>query len=166
MIKLEAFNENDFSRLISWIDSEELLVQFAGPIFSYPLTNSQLELYLDDKNRHPFKIIDKESNTIFGHAEIYLQGNNCVKLCRILIGKSDFKGKGLCTKIVTELLNISFNKLNAKVVELNVYDWNESAIRCYKKAGFVIQKEKSKTNSANGKTWTSLNMEITEKDWR
>jgi len=46
MIKLEPFTSKDFLRLINWMDSERELVQFAGPIFSYPLTENQLTEYI------------------------------------------------------------------------------------------------------------------------
>jgi len=38
MITLEPFDREDFERLINWVDNEEILVQFGGPIFSFPLT--------------------------------------------------------------------------------------------------------------------------------
>ena len=47
MIRLEPFTNNDFLRLINWMCSERELVQFAGPIFSYPLTENQLAEYLN-----------------------------------------------------------------------------------------------------------------------
>ncbi len=39
MIKLEYFERNNFKQLIDWIDSEEFLLQWGGPVFSYPLQN-------------------------------------------------------------------------------------------------------------------------------
>ena len=49
MIKLVQFENTDFDRLISWVYSEEFMIQFAGPIFTFPLTTEQLELYVSDK---------------------------------------------------------------------------------------------------------------------
>jgi len=36
MILFEKFEKSDFDRLIGWVDSELFMVQFSGPIFSYP----------------------------------------------------------------------------------------------------------------------------------
>jgi len=58
MIKLEPFTQRDFDRLISWVDNAELLMQIAGPGFSFPLTVDQLQKYLDDKNSYAFNVID------------------------------------------------------------------------------------------------------------
>ena len=116
MIELKPFQKDDFSSLISWINNENDLVQFAGAIFTFPLTNNQLNNYLKDLNRHAFKVIYKLDNSIIGHSEIYINKNKTAKLCRILIGNPKFRGKGLGQKIVKELVHISFDNYNEKIV--------------------------------------------------
>jgi RimJ/RimL family protein N-acetyltransferase len=159
MIQLEPFTSSDFSRLISWIDNEEELIQFAGPIFNFPLTKRQLNKYLEDKNRFAFKVVEVNPKQNIGHCEIYLSEQKA-KLCRILIGEKSFRGKGLGLQIVNDLLEISFTKFDKSFAELNVFDWNVNAIKCYENAGFVINKNIVKTIEVNGKTWTSLHMTI------
>ncbi len=166
MIELKPFNKDDFPFLIKWIDNKEILFQFAGDIFAYPLTNIQLEKYLNDLNRNAFKVINKMNNSIIGHSEIYLTKNKTAKLCRILIGEPKFRGKGLGKIIVQELVRISFEKYNAKKVELNVYDWNTSAIKCYEKVGFKTENGVIKTTKINNTIWTAINMVITKENWK
>lgn len=52
MIELKPFTEEDFEVIKSWVGNAEELFQFAGPIFSFPLTDIQLRKYLqmEDKN--------------------------------------------------------------------------------------------------------------------
>jgi RimJ/RimL family protein N-acetyltransferase len=159
MIKLEPFTKNDFSRLVSWVKNEEELIQFAGPFFTFPLTEDQLEKYLEDKNRFAYKVIEIISNQTIGHCEIYLTEVSA-KLCRILIGEKSFRGKGFGSEVVTLLVEKCFNEFSYSHAELNVYDWNTSAIKCYEKAGFVVNPKKSKTIEVNNKIWTSINMFI------
>jgi RimJ/RimL family protein N-acetyltransferase len=156
MIILEKFVENDFEKLISWVSSKEELVQFAGPIFEFPLSKEQLKNYISDQNVKAFKII-YENNHI-GHAEINLSKGSIPLLCRILIGDKDYRGKGLGQKTVETLLSICKKELNSNKVELNVFDWNETAIKCYEKVGFKYNKEKQKKIIINGKIWLSVNM--------
>ncbi|BAV04074.1 Acetyltransferase (GNAT) family protein [Filimonas lacunae] len=52
----------------------------------------------------------------------------------------------------------AINNLNISSVELNVYDWNTPAIRCYEKVGFVLVPEKYTTINVNGEEWKSVNM--------
>ena len=159
MIKLVPFEENDFEKLISWIDSEELLVQFAGAVvFKYPLTKEQLAIYNSDDKRLAFKVVEIETRKTIGHAEIYLVNPEIVRLCRILIGDKEYRGKGIGQQIIQQLRDYSFDKFNAGIVELNVYDWNISAIKCYEKVGFKINPNGTSTTEVNGKIWTAINM--------
>ncbi len=45
-IRIEKFSETDFDTLLSWVKDEKELIQFAGPIFSFPLTKEQLIKHL------------------------------------------------------------------------------------------------------------------------
>lgn len=138
--------------------SEELLVQVAGPIFTYPLTEMQLFTYLEDNNRYPFKVVDADSGETIGHAEIYRHGENAGKFCRILVGDENHRGKGIGQEIISQLLTYSIDRLKMQEIELNVYDWNTSAIRCYEKVGFKLVPGKYTTIDVQDKTWKSLNM--------
>ena len=158
MIKLEKFTEIDFERLINWIENEEILVQFSGPIFKFPLTKEQLNTYLYSENTISFKVINLETNEIIGHSEIYKSEDNEVRLCRILIGDKKQRGKGFGKKIITELVKYSYEKLNVEKIELNVYDWNKSAIHCYEKSGFEINPKKFSEIEVKGIKWIGLNM--------
>ncbi len=160
IIKLGPFRQDDFETLISWIDTEEHLVQFAGDIFTFPLTNEQLKQYLEDAKRHAFRVFDAATNKTIGLGEAYQFDQNTVRLCRILIGNLEYRGKGLGKLITRLLIKFSFEKLNADSVCLNVYDWNKGAIKCYEKAGF--QKVEIQTGEImfKGKIWTTIKMQI------
>src|SRR3954447_11132106 len=114
MITLQPFTSNNFDTLISWIDSKETLMQFAGPDFIFPLTYDQLEKYLDNNCRVPFTVSDSSTNKVIGHAEIFLPDDNTAILCRILIGDKNNRGKGLGQQIVKQLLQIAFTKFNVQ----------------------------------------------------
>ena len=166
MIKLAKFTNIDFERLINWAENEEMLVQFSGPIFKFPLTKQQLEKYLTDENCMPFKVINTETEEIIGHSEIYKSENNVAKLCRILVGDKKLRGKGIGEKIVNKLVEYCFEKLDVEKVELNVYDWNKSAIKCYEKSGFEINPNKISQIVVKGEIWISLNMILEKNSWK
>lgn len=157
MIQLEPFGPADFDTLISWVDSEETMVQFAGPIFSFPLTRQQLEDYLANDNRYAFAVRNQEGQHI-GHAEILFRDDQTAVFCRILIGDPAHRGRGLGGALIRSLQQFAFHQLGATGVELNVYDWNTGAIRCYEREGFSINPHKVNTKEVKGQTWTALNM--------
>lgn len=165
MIILESFEKIDFDDLISWVNNEEILMQFAGPIFTFPLTTLQLDEYLNDKNRLAFRIIDSSVKANIGHAEIYLPNETTAILCRIIIGNPAHRGQGIGQQIVNELLKICFIDLDVEKAELNVFDWNTGAIKCYEKVGFSTNVDKIKIRELKGKVWKALNMSINKTDW-
>lgn len=164
MIQFEKFTATDFEQFINWIENEEMMVQFCGSLFSYPITKAQLEAYLSIENTTIFKIIDATTAVSIGHCEIVTAEENTAKLCRILIGDPKARGKGLGGKIVTALTRYCLEQLQVKTIELNVYDWNIAAIQCYEKAGFAIHPSKSTTTVFKDQTWRSINMVYKKQD--
>ena len=165
MIKLETFDKDSYEDLISWINSEEQLMQFAGPAFTFPLTKEQLEISLSDQSRCAFKVVNCKTNVAIGHSEIYLTDHSAY-LGRIIIGDKELRGKGLGQQIVNLLLDFVFSKLDQIEVELNVFDWNVEAIKCYEKVGFVINPNKKSERKIKNRVWTAINMTIDKLKWQ
>lgn len=158
MIGLQAFTVEDAPGLISKIKDKRMLLQFAGPMYRFPLTEDQLEADLANENRILFKIIDQARNVI-GHAQIFLKEETFL-LGRILIWDENNRGKGYGKKIMVELLKYGFSHFDKETAELNVYDWNTGAIECYKKVGFTIDPDIKNETTIDEETWLSLNMKI------
>ncbi|UKB82261.1 GNAT family N-acetyltransferase [Chryseobacterium sp. MEBOG06] len=159
MIKLQPFKTEDIQMLISRIPDKRALLQFAGPMYSFPLTEDQLKKDLSDENRTLFKIIGETDQNAIGHAQIFLKENTFL-LGRILIWNENNRGKGYGKKTVQELLKYGFHNFDRETAELNVYDWNTGAIECYKKVGFEIDPDVMSEVSIDHEIWISVNMKI------
>ncbi|MFL5742601.1 MAG: GNAT family N-acetyltransferase [Flavisolibacter sp.] len=165
MIRLEKCDQSCYDTLISWVDSAEALMQFAGPAFTFPLTKEQLEKSLSDNKRFAFKVVDVGTALPIGQAEIYLSEKSAY-LGSILIGNKRLRGKGVGKGIVSQLLAYAFDVLAQTKVELNVFDWNTGAIKCYEKVGLCINPSKRATRKVSGQTWTAINMFIDKGKWQ
>ena len=159
MIRLQKFDKGDYDNLISWIDSEEMLIQIAGRQMTFPVTREQLDVSQGDPNRNAFSIIDTETDKSIGHCELYLMENSA-KIDRVIIGDRTMKGKGICNQLMGLLLDHGFNVMNQDLIELNVFSWNAPAIRCYEKAGLIKNLEKTMEFDTNGEKWIAFNMSI------
>jgi RimJ/RimL family protein N-acetyltransferase len=164
MIQLQQFEKGGYATLISWVDNPEMLMQFAGPALVFPLTEEQLDQSLSDTNRFAFTIADTATGAPVGYAEINLTDKTAC-LGRILIGDKSMRGKGLGTQVVQLLLAYAFSRFDKTVAELNVFNWNTAAIKCYEKAGFTINPGKKLERKINGETWTAINMVINKEKW-
>lgn len=165
MIRLQKFDKEDYDNLMSWIDSEEMLIQIAGWQMSFPVTKEQLDISQADPNRNAFSIIDSETGKSIGHCELYMMENSA-KIDRVIIGDRSMRGKGLCAQLMRLLLDYGFNELNQQVIELNVFDWNAGAIRCYETSGLTKNLEKTMEFETNGEKWIAFNMSIDKKNYQ
>lgn len=164
MIELQEFTPLDFDTFISWINNEKELFQFAGPIFTFPLTRDQLENYLKMDDLVPFKVVWTETNEVIGHCELnYQKGHH--RLSRILIGNKSFRGQKIGEQIVFKMAEKFFEDPEVDQVDLNVFDWNLAAIKCYENAGFKINPFYIRTMRVTGDTWVRLNMDLTRDRW-
>ena len=166
MITLEKFGKQDFDRLISWIDTEELMIQFSGSIFNYPITHEQLEKYLNDHIRMVYKVTLVETGETIGHCELDKidEKNRSAGICRVLIGDIKYRNKGFGKMIIRELIKIAFSDLHIHRLHLNVFDFNCQAIRCYEECGFSIEGLLMDTTRIGNKYWSVYNMSIINKD--
>lgn len=158
MIRLEPFEPEDFDRLIGWVDSERTLVQFAGPIFSWPLDAAQLRKYLEDPTCRAFKVRAISENRIVGHAELVQVSPEECKIARVLIGDRADRCKGYGSAVIRQLVAEAITQAGISKISLNVFSWNEPAIRCYQNLGFRDTGIR-KTVRVGSEEWESLRME-------
>jgi RimJ/RimL family protein N-acetyltransferase len=173
MIRLEHFQEPDFTQLIEWLHNEELLTNWSGNLFNFPLSTESLVWYIQDTNiindssAFVYKAIDEEGNTI-GH--ISLAGiswkNRSARITRVLIGEKAQRGKGYCNGMIKAVLKIAFEELNLHRVSLGVYDNNKAALKCYEKAGLSKEGIHRDILWYKGAWWSMIEMSILEKEWR
>ncbi|MEL7145569.1 MAG: GNAT family protein, partial [Bacteroidota bacterium] len=149
--------KEDFKMLRSWVDNPAILYQFAGPLFSYPLTDSQLCEYVETPDIQPFKIVFTDTNEHIGHCELNLtNGQN--RLSRILIGRKDLRGQRIGQRAVEIMAAMLFEKPEVMAIDLNTFDWNKAAICCYKRVGFQINEEATEPMIVKDQVWTKLNL--------
>ena len=158
MLKLEPFTQDDFSKLIGWIDTKRELVQFAGDLFTYPLSEDQLHAYLSQEKLVAKKIIHIESGEVIGHCELNFL-NEYPRLSRILIGNKQNRGLGYGAKIIRLMIDAIQKEIPSKQVELRVFGYNTNAIKLYEKEGFVIQEKYTlQFQYTEDESWTNYYM--------
>ncbi len=174
MIKLAYFERSDFDQLMEWIKDDELLMNWSGSLFSYPLTTKSLEWYIDNVNdinnsdAFIYKAVDITTGDTIGHISLgsISRKNKSARISRVLVGGIDCRGKGCCQQMVKAVLKIGFEDLKLHRISLGVYDFNTAAISCYQKSGFVIEGTTRDVLNYKGKWWSLVEMSILEYEWR
>jgi RimJ/RimL family protein N-acetyltransferase len=172
MIALAPFEQKDFAALIHWINNEELLMSWSGNLFSFPLTQSSLEWYIEDTNiastsdAFVYNVVNEEGTSI-GH--ISLGGiswkNRSARITRVLISPEK-RGKGCCSEMITAVLKIGFESLNLHRIGLGVYTNNDAAVSCYQKSGLKIEGIQRDVLWQKDHYWSMIEMSILEDEWK
>lgn len=156
---LRKYLSSDFEVLDSWITSAELLFQFAGTAWTFPLTGNQIHQYQVTFPERQFYVACDETDNPFAFGEIIVGDINSPRLGRLLIGESESRGKGLGLLFVNMLIEECRAKIDTDIIYLYVFHDNFQAIRCYEKAGFKFVPDKSITFTYNNEDQVALLME-------
>ncbi|MDY0094462.1 MAG: GNAT family protein [Candidatus Vecturithrix sp.] len=172
-ITLEPFTSTDIDVLLSWIPSAAFLLQWAGSTYTYPLDVSQISRYLQTaQGEQPpnlmFKAVAQESGRYVGHCELITIDwrNRSARMSRILVGPQELRGQGLGGQIVRALLQIAFETLHLHRVDLGVFDFNQSAIACYKRVGLQTEGIMRESHRYENEHWNLCIMAMLEHEWR
>ena len=95
-----------------------------------------------------------------------LDGENGSALYHITIGESDAWGKGYGTEATQMMLDHAFGTLGLHRIALYVFEFNERAIRAYKRCGFVVEGRSRESIWRDGRWWDEMAMSVLESDWR
>jgi RimJ/RimL family protein N-acetyltransferase len=173
-IELAYFTPADFQQLINWVDSDQLLTNWAGSLFSFPLDEEKLGWYIKDTNDPEtsdalvYKAVDRASGQTVGHISLgsISRKNRSARISRVLVGNTCERGKGVCQSMIQSVLRIGFEDLQLHRISLGVYDFNTSAIRCYEKCGFRTEGITRDVLLYGEEFWSLVEMSILEDEWR
>ena len=145
MLRLRPYKSCDAEMINKWIQDEDVFLKWGGKLFGeYPISAK----IIDDKYRlnngdckepdnfYPWIAFDEENHVVGHFIMRYLNGNN--KLLRFgwVIVDDSIRGKGYGTEMLRLGLKYAFDILGVDKVTLGVFENNESAHKCYMKAGF------------------------------
>lgn len=142
-IMLREYKKEDFPSIRKWVNDPEV-VQYLSDIFLFPHTENMTEAFLNsvlmgnEKDSAHFIIADKTTAEYLGQVDlISIDWKNRVAEIGIVIGAEENRGRGVGTEALKLLQTFVFESLNLNRLEIKVRDFNDRAIRCYLKSGFL-----------------------------
>ncbi len=93
-------------------------------------------------------------------------GDNGSALYHITIGEKDAWGRGYGSEATRLMLEHAFEALGLHRIALFVFEFNERAIRTYRRCGFVVEGRARESIFRDGRWWDELAMSVLESDWR
>ncbi len=160
-IYLSPRNLEDCEKYTQWLN-DFYTTDYTGRSYNTLSLSAERE-YLESKINEPacFAIIDSETDNVIG--SVGLEGIDYINRSAVLgifIGEKDYRGKGYGTEAIRLVLEFGFRYLNLHSIRLDLMEFNERALACYKKCGFKEYGRRRKCKFINGKYYDSIGMDI------
>lgn len=143
-----------------------------GASLNIPLDEGQVLAHLSraDQPQPVCRIfaVEAPAGSMIGYIELNRidRVNRNAALSRILVGPSKVRGKGLGREMIRRSLAIGFEEERLHRIELDVYEQNTGARRCYQRCGFRDEGLIRDFTFVDGAYWSSYRMSILEDEWR
>ena len=147
-MNFREYKNEDANEIIKWIRNEKELIFWSADVYNkFPLDaddiNNFYNLCKEKNNFYPMTLED--NNKVIGHLILRNPGddNRIIRLGFVIVNP-EIRGQGYGKKILNDAIEYAKNTLNAKEINLGVFEENQSAYYCYKSVGFIEDSSKEK----------------------
>ena len=160
-IYLSPRNSEDVEKFTEWLNDFET-TDYTGR--SAIVTTLEGERKYLEENSNPeatFVIVTLEDDKMIGTVSLeHIDWINRTATLGIFIGDKEFRSKGYGTESIRLILEYGFKYMNLYNIKLDLMEFNERALKCYKKCGFKEYGRRRKCKFINGKYYDSISMDI------
>jgi RimJ/RimL family protein N-acetyltransferase len=111
-------------------------------------------------------IHDRDTDRLIGSCAFsQVDGENGSAMYHITIGEKDVWGRGYGTEATQLMLDHAFGTLGLHRIALTVFEFNERAIRAYRRCGFQVEGRARESIWRDGRWWDELAMSVLSSDW-
>ncbi|MDO9592820.1 MAG: GNAT family protein [Erysipelotrichaceae bacterium] len=142
------------------IDSQSMYFTQTSASFSEDQIYGYIDRIVDDENRYDFLITDS-SGVIFGESVLNeIDWQKRIANYRIVLFNQKYFGRGIGSEALSLTVSFGFEELGLLRIELEVFGFNERAIRAYKKVGFVTDEIEENVKLLDGSLGSIYKMSI------
>lgn len=176
LTELRPVVEEDLQNVSKWNNDEALVTFASGSDKAYQINNSHMGLshYLEKNTLENnlledgqfFSIYSKEKETHIGKCD-YRDVNWISRSATIgiMIGESEYWGKGHGEDSLDVLLRYLFYSLNLERIQIDTWSGNKRAIQFFEKCGFVLEGRLRKGEFINGHYYDTIIMSVLREDF-
>ena len=165
-IYLSPRSSEDVERFTEWLNDFET-TDYTGR--SGQLLTIEGEREYIQKNSNPeatFVIVTLEEDKMIGTVGLEeIDAINRTATLGIFIGEKQYRNQGYGTEAIQLILDYGFNYLNLQNIKLDLMEFNERGLACYKKCGFREYGRRRKCRYVNGKYYDSIEMDVLKEEF-
>jgi RimJ/RimL family protein N-acetyltransferase len=169
-IVLREYRMEDLPHVRKWVNDPEVTDNLSD-IFVYPHTTENTEAFLKmmvdgSTDSKGFVIAEKDTLNYIGQIDLHrIDWISRHAVLGIVIGRKDMQNRGIGYEAIRLMQQFVFRTLNLHRLELEVFEFNERAIRCYRKAGFREEGRMRQRLYRHGRYWDILMMGILREEF-
>jgi len=159
---LSPINIEDAGKYTEWLNDFEVAKYLL--LYRQQITaakEKEILTKMSERGDYIFAIIDKKTDGLIGNCGFHnINAVNRRAEFGIFIGDKNCQNKGFGTEAGKLLLDFGFNILNLNNILLEVYSFNERAIKAYEKIGFKHIGKQREAKIMGGKKYDKIFMDI------
>lgn len=166
-IYLSPINVEDVEKYVEWMNDFNVTDYLGRSNQIISLESEKKYLEEHSKEESEFAVIDAKENKIIGGISLF-EINHIKRNATlgIFIGNDEYRNRGYGTEAIRLILDYGFNYLNLNNIKLDLMEFNERALACYKKCGFKEYGRRRKCNFINGKYYDTIEMDILSEEFK
>jgi RimJ/RimL family protein N-acetyltransferase len=157
----------DLPAYTRWVNDPEIQVYLNRP---WPISEEEeagrLRALIESDDSVGFAIRLREGDRLIGRSAIWkIHRVNRDGLFTIFIGATGERDRGLGREATALTAVYAMERLGLNRLELEVFDYNERAIRCYESLGFVREGVRRQVRFHDGRWCDGIRMSILASEW-
>lgn len=170
LVRLREYRREDIAKAQAFVNDPEVsrLINTGMPV-PYTLWDEEkfiLSQGAGNKESYTFAIETLDDGVYIGGCGINrLDWKNRAAVVGIMIGDSRYWGRGYGTDAMRVLLGFLFDQLGLHRVSLNVFGYNERAIKSYRKCGFIEEGRMRECLYRDGRFHDEIVMSILRREY-
>ena len=169
LVRLRALERSDVERAYTWVNDREV-TQYL--LLRYPMSRTQEEKYLAEAAEQgngyadTRLAIETKDGLHIGMCGLHHgSAEDRHASLGIMVGDKSYWSNGYGSDAVMTLLRFAFEEMNLNKVELGVFAFNERAIACYQKCGFIEDGRRREHYFQSGRYCDIIEMSVLRREY-
>ena len=160
-IYLSPRNTEDVELFTEWLNDFQVTDYTGRSGILTTIASEKKYLEENDSPEAVFVIVTIEDNKMIGTVGLEkIDSINRTATLGIFIGDKNYRNNGYGTEAIKLILEYGFRYLNLYNIKLDLMEFNNRALKCYKKCGFKEYGRRRKCKFVNGKYYDIISMDI------
>ena len=155
----------DYEYLHKWVNDERTHSLWCANKIPYPMTLESLQEVLDKEALDwggCAYVATTDAGEPIGFFVLSVNASKNSGFLKFVIVNNALRGKGYGTQMSRLMLKFAFEIAGVSSIQLNVFDANESARRCYSKVGFIEEDVVPDAFAFENESWGRCHMVLSK----